>query len=188
MHGPGETLTGVEEPVDVQVLEAGRAGEPLLSRLTAIVNAAYAIGEDGLWRPGVSRTDHGGLAAIAARGELAVARSGGAAIGCVRMHHVADDEAEIGLLATDPAHQGHGAGSALMDLAEDRARSAGRTSARLDLLVPVSGNHPAKDHLAGWYARRGYAVIDRTSVTERHPELVDDLLVPCDMLLWRKTL
>lgn len=184
----GGTLVRVGERVDVRVLDAGRPDEPLLSRLTAIVNAAYAVGEHGLWRPGVSRIDRDGLAAVAARGELAVARSGGAAVGCVRVHHVADDGAEIGLLATDPAHQGHGTGSALMDLAEDRARSAGRTSARLDLLVPVAGTHAAKDRLARWYARRGHAVVGRTSVRERHPELVDDLLVECDVLLWRKQL
>ena len=177
--------------VDVRLLDDDRLDQPLLSRLAAVVNAAYAIGEHGLWHPGTSRTNREELSVIAARGELAAATSAGVAVGCVRVHDLTDDAAhaaEIGMLAVDPAHQGNGLGSVLMDFAEHRARSAGRTSAQLDLLVPVAGNHPAKEHLADWYARRGYAVVGRTAVRERYPELVDDLAVPCDVLVWRTAL
>ena len=174
--------------VDVEALDVGRAEESLLSRLVTVVNAAYAIGECGLWRAGVSRIDQDTLSQVAARGELVIARSGGAAQACVRVRELADDTVEIGMLATDPANQRSGLGSALMDFAEDRARSAGRTSAELDLLVPVVGTHPAKQRLAQWYARRGYAFVSQTRLEERYPELVGDLRVPCTMHLWRKML
>ena len=112
------------------------------------------------------------------------------AVGCVRVHDLGDAAraTEIGMLTVDPAHQGHGLGGVLMTFAEDRARAAGRTAVQLDLLVPAVGTHPAKEHLARWYARRGYAAVDRTTVRERHPELVDDLAVPCDVVVWRKPL
>lgn len=174
--------------VEVEALGAGAPAELLVSQLTAVVNAAYAIGEHGLWRAGVSRIEREVLAGIAAGGELVIARSGGVALGCVRVRELAGEAVEIGMLAADPGSQGLGVGSALMDFAEDRARCAGRTSVQLDLLVPVAGVHPAKERLARWYARRDYALVARTSVQEHYPELVVDLRVDCEMLTWRKAL
>jgi GNAT superfamily N-acetyltransferase len=81
-------------------------------------------------------------------GEIAVATIDDDVAGSVRVHDVADDASEFGLLAGDPARRGIGIGSALAAFAEAGSRDRGIRAMQLELLVPREFDHPSKVLLA----------------------------------------
>jgi GNAT superfamily N-acetyltransferase len=155
---------------------------PDLEAVLPIVNAAYAAGEDGIWKPGTDRINLEELQGIAARGELAIVRRAGV-VGCIRTR-----PGYLGLLSVDPAVQGGGAGRELVAFAEALSRDAGETVMRLQLLVPREGEHPFKVRLHEWYSRLGYRVVARTPCEVALPDSLPYLAIPCDMLDYEKAL
>ncbi|TDC56696.1 N-acetyltransferase [Jiangella ureilytica] len=173
----------------IELLAPGAADDAaLVERLTALVNEVYAASEAGLWNDGASRTSAAEIARFVRAGEIAVARSEGRTIGCARIQRWDDSTGEFGMLAADPDHRGGGVGRALVDFAEQHSRDEGRTTMRLELLVPRTWTHPAKAFLAQWYERRGYRVVRRGTIDEDHPHLAPLLATPCDFLIWHKPL
>ncbi|SEF15142.1 GNAT family N-acetyltransferase [Jiangella alba] len=175
--------------LSVELLGPGAAGDvALVEALAALVNGVYADSETGLWLDGASRTSAAEVAGFIRAGEIAVARDDGRTIGCVHVQRWDDATGEFGLLAADPEHRGSGVGRALVRFAEDRSRDEGRTTMRLELLVPRAWTHPAKAFLAQWYERIGYRVVRRGSIDEDYPHLAPLLATPCDFLVWHKPL
>ena len=131
------------------------------------------MGEAGLWIEDTPRTDEAEIAASVRAGEMLVATADGRMVGCARVRALDETTAEVGLISVDPRSWGGGAGRALIDAAEDRARSRGAATMKLNLLVPRDGVHPNKQRLHAWYTRRGYTVYDRvpfeTSSPTRRP-------------------
>jgi len=72
-------------------------------------------------------------------------------LGCVLLEPVADGRWHLGSLATDPARQQSGLGSALLTAAEDWVRQHGGTRVRMTVVN-------VKEALIAWYVRRGYAL------------------------------
>jgi GNAT superfamily N-acetyltransferase len=170
--------------IDVRVLEdAGLAG-----RLTELVNAVYEVAESGLWREGAKRTTAAELADEIRAGEIVVATRDGAVVGCVRVHDVAEDTSEFGILVSAPAERNTGVGRALLDFIEERGRERGRRSMQLELLVPREWSHPTKEFLADWYGRRGYELIALRDMGEAYPHLAPLLATPCDLQVREKRL
>ena len=98
------------------------------------------------------------------RADRAPARSSsppatGSIVGSVRVHDVADDASEFGMLVAAPDQRGTGIGRALLDFAERRSRERGLRAMQLELLVPRGWRHPSKEFLRAWYGRRGYRLI-----------------------------
>jgi GNAT superfamily N-acetyltransferase len=158
-------------------------GGPDLEAVLPIVNAAYAAGEDGMWKPGADRINLEQLRAVAEKGELAVARRDGAVVGCIRTR-----PGYFGLLSVDPSVQGAGAGRELVAFAEERSRAAGATTMHLQLLVPRAGEHPFKVRLHDWYSRLGYEVVTRVPCEVSLPDSVPYLAIPCDLVDYEKSL
>ena len=157
--------------------------------LSDLVNLVYAVAEDGLWRDGAARTSPGEIAALIAAGEMLVARTTGeTVVGCVRVHDVAADTSEFGLLAAAPDQRSHGIGRALVDEAERRSRERSMTTMQLELLVPRGWKHPSKELLAAWYARRGYRLVETVAFEGPYPHLAPLLATPCDLQIHRKLL
>jgi GNAT superfamily N-acetyltransferase len=142
-----------------------------------LVNGAYAAGEAGLWRPNTDRIWDEELRALIERRELAVARRGGAIVGCVRV-----GAGELGLLAVASAHAGTGVGRALVAFAEETCRARGARAMRLHLLVPRAGSHPFKRRLDEWYSRLGYRMVGRRAAE------FESLAAPCELLVYEKPL
>ncbi len=159
-----------------------------VARLAEIVNQAYAEGEKGLWLSGAARTSVEQLAGLVERGEIAAARRDGAVVGAVRVREPAVDLSELGMLAADPAERGSGIGRELVEFAERRARERGSRSMRLELLVPIEGEHPVKEFLRGWYTRRDYRETGAGDLAETHPDLAPLLAVPCRLVQFHKAL
>jgi GNAT superfamily N-acetyltransferase len=159
-----------------------------IARLTDLINTVYADAERGLWAAGATRTTTAEITGLVGAGEFAVARLDGEIAACVRIHRLDETTSEFGMLAADPARRGRGLGRDLVRFAEERARTAGDRSMRLELLVPREWRHPSKEFLSAWYTRLGYAVIDTGSIEQAHPHLAPLLVTPCDVLVHEKDL
>jgi hypothetical protein len=150
-----------------------------------MINAAYEAGEEGLWPPDTPRVFDYEVRAMLDNGELLFARRDGELAGCVRVHVLGEDTAELGLLTA--ARLDSGVGGELIGLAESWAREREMTRMRLQLLVPRTGTHPFKRRLHDWYSRLGYEVIGSEDVAEALPD-ISPTAVPCDLLTYEKAL
>jgi GNAT superfamily N-acetyltransferase len=162
--------------------------ETVVPELVSLINRAYARGEAGLWRGSVDRTDEAEIAEAVRAGYMLVARDGGRIAGCLRTRALDSATADVGLIGVDPGAWGSGTGRALVDAAEDLARSRGIGTMRLELLVPRTGTHPDKERLREWYARRGYSVVRTVPFEDYVPQAAPLLSAPGDILLFEKRL
>lgn len=160
----------------------------LVEALAGLINRVYATAESGLWRDDATRTTPSELAELIDAGEIAVATRDSQIVGSVRIHDVAADASEFGILVADPEQRGIGIGRALIDFAERGARGRGLRAMRLELLVPREWQHPSKEFLKGWYGRLGYRLIATTTVDDSHPHLAPLLATPCDLEVHEKPL
>jgi GNAT superfamily N-acetyltransferase len=174
---------------EVKVLAPDEAGdETLVEELVGVINAAYAVGEAGLWREGATRTRPGEIAeAIRSGGMLAATLEGGV-VGCAYVRPLDAGTADLGLIAAAPDHWGNGVGGELVRSAEDLMRSRGMTTMQLELLVPKGWVHPAKDRLRGWYTRLGYRVVRSAPFEQVAAHLASQLATECEFLIFRKSL
>lgn len=116
--------------------------------LLRIINDAYRASEGDVF-PGTSRTERTGLERILH--ELTVAEIDDGTrrriAGCIHIT-IEPPDAHYGPLAVDLSLQSSGLGSALIDHAEERARAAGCTRMKIEV-VKQGGRVP-------FYERRGY--------------------------------
>jgi predicted N-acetyltransferase YhbS len=155
---------------------AHEADAPAVAR---IINAAYEVGEEGIWEASWTRTSSEDVARLIAAGEIAVARDGDTVVGSVRIRRLDEETAELGMLSVDPGAFGTGAGRALLAFAEQHH---GTPFMQLELLVPRGAPHPRKVRLHEWYSRLGYEWIAQRAFDE--PLLAG----PVDMRVYRKSL
>jgi GNAT superfamily N-acetyltransferase len=175
--------------LSVHVLDAPVSHDArLVGRVTRLINGAYATAESGLWRDGTTRTRASELAELIRAGQIAVAAQEGQIAGAVRIHDVADDASEFGMLAVAPDQRGTGVGRALLAFAERHSRGRGLRAIQLELLVPRTWRHPSKEFLKAWYGRSGYRLIRTTTIEETHPHLAPLLATPCDLEVHEKPL
>jgi GNAT superfamily N-acetyltransferase len=170
--------------IDVRVLDD--AG--LADQLADLINGVYAVAERGLWRAGAKRTTVAELTGEIRAGEIVVATRNGDAVGCVRVHDVAEDTGEFGILVSAPDDRNTGVGRALLDYIEDRGRERGLRAMQLELLVPREWTHPMKEFLKAWYGRRGYELVALRAMDEAYPHLAPLLATPCDLQVREKPL
>lgn len=165
----------------------GAAG--LAERLAGLINEVYAVAESGLWRDGAGRTTASEVAELVAAGQIAVATAtDGQIVGSVRIHQVAEDADEFGMLVAAPDRRGAGIGRSLLDFVEQRARDRGMRAVQLELLVPRAGRHPSKEFLKSWYGRRGYRRTQTRRMDGAYPHLAPLLATPCDLVVYEKVL
>jgi GNAT superfamily N-acetyltransferase len=167
--------------------EAGQEAG-LVDQLTALINRVYATAESGLWRDGTSRTTATEVAELIRAGQIAVAARDGRIVGSVRIHDVAEDASEFGLLVAAADQRSTGVGRALVDFVEARSRQRGLRAVQLELLVPRAWSHPSKEFLRTWYGRRGYRIIRTRSFDDAYPQLASLLATACDLEIHQKRL
>jgi GNAT superfamily N-acetyltransferase len=160
----------------------------LVDRLTDLINTVYVVAESGLWRDGATRTTTAEVAELIRGEEIAVACRDGRIVGCMRLHDVAGDTSEFGILVAAPDERATGIGRALLDFAEDRSRARGLRAIQLELLVPRAGSHPSKEFLKSWYGRRGYRIARTGRVDDAYPHLAPLLATACDLEVHEKPL
>lgn len=159
--------------------EADDAG--VVAHVTDVVNRAYKLAEIDLWTKDIPRTDEADTAESIRKGETAVAESDGVIVGAIRARALDAQTWWFGALGVDPAYAGQGVGNALVGFVEDQASASGAQAMRLELLEA----DPPLDHLvrlAAWYDRRGYRVVGRERVADRHPHDALSLTKACDVV------
>jgi ribosomal protein S18 acetylase RimI-like enzyme len=162
--------------------------EVLVGELARIVNAAYAVGEAGLWVEGTTRTRPDEIAAAIRRGAMLAATAEGRVVGCAYVRALDAGTADLGLVSVAPEQWGAGLGRRLVRLAEELMRARGVATMQLELLVPKEWDHPEKDRLRGWYTRLGYRVVRTAPVEQVAAHLAPRLATPCEFLIFRKRL
>lgn len=171
---------------DVRVLTAH--DEVLVDDLVRIINAAYAVGEDGLWLDGTSRVGPDEIASAVRSGGMLAATLDDRLVGCASVRRLDPRTADLGLISTDPDEWGRGVGGELVHAAEELMRARGVNTMQLELLVPKTGVHPAKARLRNWYDRLGYRVVRSAQFDQVAAHLAPKLAVPCEFLIFRKPL
>jgi len=179
-----------QDQITVALLDPAAGTETAVADdLCVLVNDVYAVAEKGLWRDGMARTSPEELREMIAAGEILVASTPARGIvGCVRVHDVAADTSEFGILVAVPDQRGLGIGRALLDEVERRSRDRGLDAVQLELLVPRQWSHPEKEFLTSWYGRRGYDLVRTTTLDGPYPHLAPLLATPCDLQIRRKAL
>lgn len=162
------------------------ADATLMAQIASFVNRGYAVGEEGMWAPGVSRIGADGVAELVRAAELALARLDGSPAGCVRVHRIDAETDELGLLASAVPH--HGVGTALIQFAESSARGRGADAMQLEVIAPARDAHARKSALVQWYRGLGYLPVRRSPLVEVYPELVGQAALDCAVTLYRKPL
>jgi GNAT superfamily N-acetyltransferase len=148
----------------------------------------YATAESGLWREEATRTTATEVAQLIRAREIVVAVRQGRIVGSVRLHDVAADVSEFGLLVAAPDQRHTGVGCALLDFAEQHSRERGLRAIRLELLVPRNWSHPSKEFLKAWYGRRGHRLVRTGTIDGAYPHLAPLLATPCDLEIHEKPL
>ena len=175
--------------LEIQALPPAEAADAaLMTEVTALINRVYAVGEEGLWRPGASRTTLAEVAGLVRAGEIALARHSGDLVGCVRVQRLDADTGEFGMLAADLDRRGLGIGRELVRFAENRCWDEGLTSMQLELLVPKTWTHPVKEFLNAWYTRIGYRMVRTGTIDEAYPSLAPQLATECNFVIYRRSL
>jgi GNAT superfamily N-acetyltransferase len=173
----------------VKLLAPHQAGDDVLvEELVRIVNAAYAVGEAGLWLDGATRTGPGEIAEAIRNRELLAATIDGRLVGCAWVRALDAGTADLGLISTAPDRWGGGVGRELVRSAEELMRSRGLATMQLELLVPKGWVHPQKQRLHGWYSRLGYRVVRSAPFEQVAAHLASQLATPCEFLIFHKPL
>jgi ribosomal protein S18 acetylase RimI-like enzyme len=176
-------------PPQVDVLPPDAASDELLvAEIVALINRAYALGEDGLWLEGTVRTRPPDIAAAIRSGGMLAATVDGELVGCAYVTSLDESTADVGLISVSPDQQGAGVGREIVRFAEDLMRERGARIAQLELLVPRDGTHPTKERLRAWYTRLGYEVVRTAPFDEIAGHGASELATPCEFLVFRKPL
>jgi GNAT superfamily N-acetyltransferase len=174
---------------EVKLLAADEARDAVLvEEIVCVINAAYAIGEAGLWIEGAARTEAREIADAISSGGMLAARLDARLVGCAYVRPLDARTADLGLVSAAPDQWGSGVGRELVRHAEDLMRSRGVTTMQLELLVPKGWVHPEKDRLRGWYTRLGYRVVRSAPFEQIAAHLAAQLATPCEFLIFRKPL
>ena len=156
--------------------------------LTELINQVYVDAEQGLWRRPTQRMNEEELKGLLSSQQIILAEQDDVVMGSVRVRYMGSGIGEFGTLVAHPRYRGQGVGGALVKAAEKWAQTRGCQTMRLELLTPVSWEHPVKAFLEAWYIRLGYALSHTEPLGLMYPHLVDELATECDFTVWLKSL
>ena len=177
------------QSIEIQMLPCNASTNMVdMEHITNIVNRLYAASEESFWMHGAVRTTVAEMAEFTSGGEIAVARSMGQIVGCVRVRRIDKETGEFGMLAVDDEYQGTGIGRELISFAEQKCQKEHLHKMQLELLVPLKGSHPAKVILENWYTRIGYHPVHTETIDASFPNLAQMLAIPCKFVVFQKEL
>jgi GNAT superfamily N-acetyltransferase len=154
------------------VLSTRIAGADDVATLARLINAAYVV--ERFFKVG-DRIGAEGVLALQAKGKFLLLEHQGTPVGSVYVE-LRGDRGYIGLLAVDPARQGHGLGRALMNAAEEYCRAHGARHADLRVVN-------LREELPPFYRHLGYVECGTEPFSD--PE---EATRPCHFVVMTKSL
>lgn len=139
--------------------------------LTVLINRAYEV--EKFFVEG-DRVSHAKVVELLSQGVFLIGEDAGATVACVYVELTAD-RGYFGLLAVDPARQGHGWGRTMVEAAEQHARAAGCVA--MDISVVN-----LRTELPPFYHRLGYRDSGTAPFTDQRATQ------PCHFVLMSKSL
>lgn len=152
--------------------------------IATLINRAYTLAEEGMWRVPQDRTSEAEVGERLGRDQVLAAMEGEELVGAVFTEVLPSGHGWLGALAVDPSNGGAGCGAALVAACEARARAAGADAMLLDVLAP-HGGHPHTDRLWGWYHRLGFREYERGPLAQYDPDIAVEFAGACDLVRLR---
>ncbi len=159
-----------------------------IRHLCNLINQVYDDAESGMWKISGSRTTLAEVKRLLEKRELILAELDEKIVGSVNVNLMDENIGEFGMLVADLNLRGAGIGTALVNAAEEWARSKKCKKMRLELLTPRTWSHPSKEFLKKWYDRIGYIPQFTEPFEKLHPEKRLELATDCDFTVWLKNL
>lgn len=135
-------------------------------QLYQIIIAAYAQTEKEVWGENYVRVSKSAFQEYVSSNEMLVAFLDGEIVGGVRCFELEDGVYSFSLLGADFKHAGKGIGRALIAAVEERARAAGASEIRIEVLRAENIEVESKKVLSDWYQRLGYPFVKTIDVFE----------------------
>ncbi len=174
--------------ITTRFANANDQAETTIERLCDLINEVYGVAESGMWKPSARRVYKTEVENLIKEALLILAEINGEIVGSIKYQIINDTTSEFGILVADKDYRGKGIGTALVDAAEQQARSDNSKNMRLELLTPRHWQHPSKEFLKGWYSRLGYKPSFSEPFEKTNPEKIDMLATECDFTVWLKEL
>lgn len=152
--------------------------------IATLVNRAYTVAEEGMWRVPQDRTSEAEVSQRLHRDQVLVALDGERVAGAVFTEVLPSGHGWLGALAVDPSNGGGGCGTALVSACEARALAGGAGAMLLDVLAPHEG-HPHTDRLWHWYQRLGFREYERGPLAQYDPDVAVEFVGACDLVRLR---
>lgn len=162
----------------------------IISHITQLINVAFFNAQSALFDEAEKRTNTTEIRSAIGAGEIFVARDvNDHIVGVTQLHFHSKTTASLGMLAVEASQHGKGLGRRIADHVEEESRRRGATTMQVELLVPKDSSlAPAKERLRGWYLLLGFKLVDTSTLGDWGlKELETRLLVPCDFLIYQKS-
>tara|TARA_Y100000385_G_scaffold291430_1_gene369384 strand:- start:5029 stop:5559 length:531 start_codon:yes stop_codon:yes gene_type:complete len=153
-----------------------------------IMRIAYATTEIEIWGEDYVRISEAEYFSLIDDGKITVAYFEGVIAGCNQVYEREDGSFGFGLLATHQEFRKRGIGRALIENAENRARTSGAKYMEIEILRPRDIEVPGKLILQKWYESMGYEYVYSENFANRKPIKAKRLIRPSDFDCYRKTL
>ena len=134
--------------------------------LYQIIIEAYAQTEKEVWGENYVRVAKSAVLDYVNADEMLVAFLDGEIVGGIRCFELEDGAYSFSLLGADFKQAGKGIGRALIAAVEERAKAAGATEIRIEVLRAENIQVASKDILSDWYQRLGYPFVKTIDVFE----------------------
>lgn len=173
---------------NIQLKIVSQLDENQVGFLVNMINEVYQESEGNIWKDDHERITKSRISEIIQKQELLLAVSNDEIFGCIHLEPMNDIMFKFKMVVANPKYKGVGAGSLLVDFAENEARKNGAIKMQLELLVPTQFSHPDKVFLKDWYSRIGYQKVVEYDVDYVHAGLSKLLKIGCLAEIYHKIL
>lgn len=157
-------------------------------KLYEILRIAYALTEIEVWGENYVRINFEDFNKLIEKDEIIAAWLNDEPVGSIHTYPRSADTWSFSLLSADFDKKGNGIGQALIDAAENRAKSRGGKYMQLEILRPRDMEVPFKLRLDAWYRKLGYQFTHAEDFSKVKPIKANNLVNPCNFDYYKKSL
>lgn len=158
------------------------------NRVYEIMRDAYASTEEEIWGKNYIRMSKSEYFKLLDGDQILIAKWNDEIAGCIYFYPINETSFGFGLLGTHVDFTKRGIGKSLIHTVEDRAKSAGATTIKIEILRVKGVDIPCKIILKKWYETLGYAYTHSEDFANIKPDKASSLAQPSDFDYYRKLL